>query len=138
MTMFVDINNALSGRLNAMAGLPPVAWENKAYDPEIGTLYLRVTNIQGDTQAFTQGSVNDDLTIGIYQIDVFAEAGSGRNDALVMADKVAIQFKMDTEISSGTALVRVRSASRGAAINNPDGWYQVPVLITYDAYSTRR
>lgn len=138
MSVFLDISAALDTQLNAMAGLPPVAWENREYTPVVGTLYLRPTNLQGVTIASSQSDAKgQDVTIGVYQIDVFAEADKGKNEAVVMADTIADQFKMDTELTYNSRLVRVVSVSRGAA-NTADGWYQIPVEIVYNAYSARR
>ena len=134
----MDISAALDAHLNTMVGLPPVAWENRSYTPVVGTLYVRPTNLQGVTIASSQSaSKGQDVTIGVYQIDVFAEAGEGKNDAVTMADTIADQFKMDTELTYNSRLVRVASVSRGTA-NTADGWYQIPVEIVYNAYSARR
>ena len=138
MSVFLDISAALDAHLNTMVGLPPVAWENRSYTPVVGTLYVRPTNLQGVTVASSQSaSKGQDVTIGVYQIDVFAEAGEGKNDAVTMADTIADQFKMDTELTYNSRLVRVASVSRGAA-NTDDGWYQIPVEVVYNAYSARR
>ena len=138
MSVFLDISAALDAHLNTMVGLPPVAWENRSYTPVVGTLYVRPTNLQGVTIASSQSaSKGQDVTIGVYQIDVFAEAGEGKNDAVTMADTIADQFKMDTELTYNSRLVRVASVSRGTA-NTADGWYQIPVEIVYNAYSARR
>ena len=138
MSVFLDISAALDAHLNTMVGLPPVAWENRSYTPVVGTLYVRPTNLQGVTVASSQSaSKGQDVTIGVYQIDVFAEAGEGKNDAVTMADTIADQFKMDTELTYNSRLVRVASVSRGTA-NTADGWYQIPVEVVYNAYSARR
>lgn len=138
MSVFLDISAALDTHFNTMVGKPPIAWENKAYTPVVGTLYARVTNLQGDTVASSQSaSKGQDITLGVYQVDVFAEAGKGKNDALVMADTIADHFKMDTELTYNSRLVRVASVSRGTT-NTSDGWYQVPVEVVYNAYSARR
>lgn len=134
MSVFLDISAALDSRLNTMVGLPPVAWENKDYTPVLGTLYLRPTNLQGGTPAITAAQ---DITTGIYQVDVFAESGQGKNAAVVMADTIAAHFKTDTELTYNGRLVRVRQVNRGTAFNS-NGWYQLPVEIVYDAYTARR
>ena len=138
MSVFYDISYALDNRLNTMTSLPPVAWENYPYEPALGTLYLRPTNIQGDTPVHTIGATGNDVTTGIYQVDVFAEAGQGKNAAVVMSDNIAAHFKIDTEFSYNGRLVRIRQVNRRAGFNNADGWYQIPVEIVYDAYSVRR
>ncbi len=137
MSVFLDISAALDGQLNTMPSLPPVAWENKTYEPILGTLYLRATNIQGDTTQGSLGTNGEDLTIGVYQVDVFAPAGEGKNEALVMADNIANHFKRGTDLTYNSRVVTVTSAQRGPT-NQADGWFQIPVEIIYRAYTQAR
>lgn len=138
MSVFTDISAALDSNLNDMPSLPPVAWENKSFTPTMGTLYIRPTNIPGDSVQATLGDSGTDQNIGIYQVDVFAEAGMGKNAALDMADQIGDQFKRGTDLVYNGRTVRIRSASRKVGQNNVDGWYQVPVEITYISYTTPR
>lgn len=138
MSVFLDISAALDSRLNTMTSLPPVAWENKSYDPTLGTLYLRPTLIPADTIQATLGDSGTDQNSGIYQIDVFAEAGQGKNAAVVMADNIASHFKRGTDLTYNSRTVRIRSVSRQVAVNNADGWYQIPIEINYIAFTEAR
>jgi len=137
MSVFLDISAALDGRLNSMVGLPPVAWENTNYEPVVGTLYLRPTNITGDTNQATLGDSGTDLTIGIYQVDVLAEAGKGKNTALVMADKIADHFKRGTDLTYNSRVVTVISVQRSVSTIDA-GWYIIPVEIIYKSFTTAR
>lgn len=139
MSVFLDISYTLNARLNAMASLPPVAWENSnEYKPVIGTLYLRPTVIPGDVFQSSLGENGQDQNVGIYQIDVFAESGEGYNDAIVMADLIANHFKRGTTLTYNNRTVRIRNTSRQVGINSNDGWYQVPVEIPYISFTTPR
>lgn len=138
MSVFLDISAALDSNLNSMTGLPPVAWENRKYTPVMGTLYLRPTLLSGDTVQSTLGDSGTDMNVGIYQVDVFAEAGKGKNAALVMADKVADQFKRGTDLAYNSRKVRVRNVSRRVGVNNTEGWYQVIVEVSYISFTEAR
>ena len=138
MSVFRDIAAALDSRLNSMSGKPPIAWENKAYEPTMGTLYARPTLIPGDTVQATLGDSGTDMNIGIYQIDIFAEAGTGKGAAITMADTIANHFKRGTDLTYNSRTVRIKSVSRQAGINNPDGWYQLPIEIIYVSYTEAR
>lgn len=133
-TALLDISAALDSHLNTMAGLPPVAWENLKYESILGTLYLRPTNIRGDTYAETEKDIN----IGIYMIDIFSEAGQGRNESIVMADLLSDRFKIDTEVTYNGVTVRIESVSCGSGLVLDDGWYQLPVSINYYSFTARR
>lgn len=133
--IYANISAALDKNLNDMVGSPPVAWEGRKFTPENGTLYLRPTNIQGDTVAVTNGQ---DETNGLYQIDIFAPADNGKYELLLMADKLADQFKQDKELIYSTAKVRVLNVSRRVISNNDDGWLHMAVEVTYYTFSLKR
>lgn len=138
MSIFLDISAALDSQLNNMTDLPPVAWENKDYSPVIGTLYLRPTLIAGEVVQATLGDNGTDSNTGIYQVDVFAESGKGKNAALVMADKIADQFKRGTDLIYNGRTVRTRNVSRQVGANSADGWYHLIVEISYIAFTEAR
>jgi len=138
MSFFLDISAALDIRLNAMSGLPAVAWENKKFTPAVGTIYIRPTLLTGDSIPQTVGSTGRDLNIGIYQIDVFGEAGQGKNEVITMADTIADHFKHGTQMTYNGSTVEVKTVSQRQAVNNTDGWYQAIVEITYFSFTARR
>jgi len=138
MTVFNDISAALDGQLYELPDMPPVAWENRSFTPVMGTLYLRPTLIPGDVSQATLGDSGTDMHVGLYQIDVFAEAGRGKRSAIEMADQLADHFKRGTVITYNSRTIRIQNASRQAGINNADGWYQIPVIISYSAYTAAR
>ena len=137
MSVFTDIGAALDDNLNGMTGKPPIAWENVPYTPVTGTLYARATNLFGDTNQSSLGTTGEDETNGVYQVDVFSQAGKGKSEANNMADRIADQFKRGTDLTYNGLTVRVRSASRGAA-RTSEGWYHIPVIINYYAITQAR
>lgn len=134
-SVFLDISAALDNRLNNMIGLPPVAWENKDYEPIKDTLFLKPVNLQGDTVAIT---ASQDETIGVYQIDISAPAGEGKGEIVLMTDMLANHFKQDTEMAYLTQTVRVRNVSRTPTSNDENGWLHATVDVVYYAFSERR
>ena len=137
MSEFLSISAALDGHLNGMASVPPVAWSNTDYTPVIGTLYLRPTLLPGDTVGATISATGTDEHIGLYQVDIFAPAGAGKNAAIVMADLIADRFKPVTELTHSTVIVRSVRVSREAATTE-NGWYRMPVVIQYLSFTTKR
>lgn len=134
MTAFIDISAALDNHLNTMLSLPSVAWPNKKFTPEIGTAYIRPTQLMGDSVPTTS---SDDMNTGIYQIDIFAEAGKGKEKVQEIADLLADRFKPDTKMVYNGVTVKIKTASQRPAINN-DGWYQMPIEIVYYSFTVRR
>ena len=138
MSVFLDISAALDGNLNSMAGKPDIAWENVKYTPAVGTIYVRPTLIPGDTTQASLGTSGTDESIGIYQVDVFTEAGQGKNEAVVMADKIANRFKRGTVMTYNGVNVRVISVSRQVGFNDAGGYYMIPVEINYISFTQPR
>jgi len=133
-THFLDLSAALDARLDAMVGKPPIAWENKKYEPVNGTLYIRPTNLQGETVAMTER----DKTVGIYQVDIFSPSGAGKNEALVMSDLIADQFKPGTLMTYNSKTVEAQKASRAVISNDDNGWVHIMIEIEYYSYTARR
>ena len=134
MTVFMDINAALDSRLNSMPGLPPVAWPNVEFCPTPGTMWVRPTILPGGTSGATTMT---DEHIGIYRVDVFSPAGTGKGSAIVMADSIADFFKPMTELTFNGRAVRCLKVGIGNAVQD-DEWYHVPVDITYLSHTIKR
>lgn len=137
MTVFVDINAALTARLEILAGSPPVAWENEDYTPVLDTLYIRPAHLPGDVSQATLGDTGTDLNIGVYQIDVFAPANQGRNAGLVVADNIANHFKRGTVLTYNSRVVRIVTAQMKPSIFEGD-WFKQSVEIIYRSYTQPR
>jgi len=138
MTVFIDISDAFDGHLDDMAGKPDVAWSNKAFDPVIGTTFVRPALLPAGSVQASLGDSGLDENIGIYQIDIFAEAGKGKNEGMVTADLIADHFKRGTVLTSNGRNVRIKSVSQLSARVNPDGWFQIPIEVSYISYTAAR
>ena len=140
MSVFLDISAALDGRLDTLSGSPSIAWENDAFKPVNGTLYLKPELLPADSEASTIGTSaagGNDENIGIYLINVFAPVDEGKNEAYVMADSIADHFKPVTELTYNGRTVRCMAASIAPAIKDGDRW-QVPVRIRYLSFTVKR
>ena len=135
MSAFTDISAALDSRTDLLS--LPTAWENGDYTPENGTLYLRTTLLPADTVQSELGSTGLDEHSGIYQIDVLAQSGGGKGQAIIQADLVADQFARGTVLTYNGVNVRIGSVSRGVG-NRQDAWFIFPVFIEYQSFITPR
>lgn len=136
-TVFASISAALDARLNAMAALPPVAWQNVSFTPTSGVLYLRPTLLPAPTVQAGLGDIGLDAYQGIYQIDIFAAVGGGRGLAEAQADLIGDQFKRGTSLTSGGISVRLRDVSRTAGIVDGDR-FAISISINYLAHTPPR
>lgn len=133
-TFFNDMQAALDNRLNTLAGGYDIAWPNIPYEPEAGETYLRPTFLPAVTEQASMGTDGQDRTDGIYQVDVFTQAGSGRT---AIPDAVTDHFKRGTDLTYNGVTVRVRNVSVSPAIID-GSWQQVPVSIDFYSYTDAR
>ena len=138
MSVFADISAALDEHLSLMPSLPPVAWENLDYTPELGTLYLRPTLLPAETIQSTLGENGTDQNTGIYQVDVFAPLGQGKQEAMSIADKIANHFKRGTDLTYNNRKLRIRNTGREVSTTEVNGWYSIPVTMTYISFTEAR
>ena len=136
-TTFSDISSALDSRLNTLTGSTPVAWQNTVYKPTKTGMYLRPTNLAGATTQAGLGTTGIDQYLGLYQIDIFAPAGKGRNAAEAKADAVANHFKRGTDLLYNSTTVRLGDVSRtnGTIIEDR---FLISVTINYMAHVAPR
>jgi hypothetical protein len=135
-THYADIASALDSALNALGRV--VAWENRHFTPPTdGTLYLRQTNLSGDTSQADLGASGQDYSIGIYQIDVIAPFGKGKAALYTLADTVADSFKRGTTATYNGVTVRVRNVMRDPMVIDQQQ-AMIPVVVYYEAYTAAR
>ena len=140
-TAFLDISAALGSSLNTVAGSVPVAWQYPGtqgpYEPVTGTMYLRPTNLSGDTFQAELGASGQDVMDGIYQVDIIAPLNASKKSILDLADDIADAFKRGSTHTYNGVNVRIRRASVGT--NTRDGaWQIIPVTISYFVYTAAR
>ena len=129
-----DINTALSVRLAEIqtAGEPPIAFENAEYTPVEGSLYLRESFLPNIKDAVGLGHASADDYEGLYQVSVVAGRGDRRFDAQEQARLIALHFPRGAEYTYNGVTVKITGAQMASAITE-DGWYQIPVTISWRA-----
>lgn len=137
MSVFLDTSAALDEQLNIMTGVPPVAWENKEYEPTKDTLYLKPMILPGTVEPAGLGDTAQDDNIGIYQVTVFGSTGDGKNETVVMADNVADQFNRGINLTYNSQTVRITQVRRHGAVI-VDGWYTITVDIHWQSFTEAR
>ena len=135
-THYADIASALDSQLNDLGEL--VSWENRHFTPPTdGTLYIRQTNLSGETTQADLGRDGQDYTIGIYQVDVIAPFGKGKAALYAMSDQVADQFKRGTSLTYNGVVVRVRQVVREPLVIDQQTAI-LPISIYYETYTRTR
>lgn len=137
MTTYNDIRAALEAEIANVSGVPAAAqrcWENVRFEPTVGTAWVRMTLLPGETRPATMGANPQIRYNGLFQVDIFRPEGEGPGTAEALADAVRDRFNVETTLTSGSITVRFNWSEKRAAI--PDSpWYQVPVLISWYTYA---
>tara|TARA_B100000795_G_scaffold103354_1_gene76232 strand:- start:158 stop:568 length:411 start_codon:yes stop_codon:yes gene_type:complete len=136
MSAFTDISAALDARTNSLA--LPTAWENIAFKPTTGTLYIRPTLIPAYTEQAGLGSNGLDEHVGIYQIDIVSTASLGKGEAIIKADVIADHFKRGLVLTYNGVNVRLSKTSRGIGKRDHEAFFTIPIFITYQSFISPR
>lgn len=129
-----DINTALSVRLAELqtAGVPPIAYENAEYAPVEGALYLRESFLPNIKDAVGVAHTSADDYEGLYQVSVMDGRGDRRFDAQEQARLISLHFPRGAEYTYNGVKVKITGTRLASAITE-DGWYQIPVTISWRA-----
>ena len=133
-TVFNDVQAALDARLLSMSGGLDIAFPNIPYEPAANETYLRASFLPAEVVQAALGASGKDRMDGIYQVDVFTVAGTGRTN---IPDTIADHFKRGTNLTHNTNTVRIINVSINPVIIS-GSWQQVPVQIDFYSFMTAR
>jgi Bacteriophage related domain of unknown function len=131
-----DVQSALNDALYDAFPAEPIAWENTDYNPTVGTLYLRPWLIPAEPEVLCLGSSPPwQARKGIFQVSVFSPIGVGFGAAKAKAAEIVAAFQANSSFVYNGLTVIIRKSWPGQGIREEDGWYHVPVSISYTCYS---
>ncbi|MFW0776297.1 MAG: phage tail terminator-like protein [Rickettsiales bacterium] len=131
-TYFNDIQAALDTQLATISGSPDIAWEHTVSSPDGD--YIRPTFLPGETVQACRGDDGQDLTNGIYQVDVFKVRGTGRSQ---QPDVIATLFKRGTYLTYNGITVRIVSSSIERSTDE-ENYTITPVSIRWQVFTPPR
>ena len=137
--IYNTIRAALETRLTNTLSGTDIAYENVAFSPTTGTLFVKPTFIPTVTQPATRGLNPQLLYQGVFNVMVNAPEGSGPSLADTTCNTITNAFAATTDVSivvgADTYIVRIRYAERQQGrIDTP--WYSVPINIGWYIYNT--
>jgi len=137
--IYNSIRAALETHLASTVGTTPIAYENVAFSPTTGTLFVKPTFIPTLTQPAVRGTNPQLLYQGLFNVMVNAPEGSGPAQADTTCNTITNAFSATSDISlvvgAETYIVRIRYAERQQGrIDTP--WYSVPINIGWYIYHT--
>lgn len=131
------IRSLLESRLSTWASARnpalQIAWESVPFTPPNST-YIRAFLIPAETESLDLRGLHRGM-LGVFQIDVVAQEGSGAGHAEGIAGEIADLFPCDLHLLMSPpdfSITLVTPCSLGPA-QNSDGRYTIPVYFTYRA-----
>jgi len=137
--IYNTIRAALETHLSTTLVGTDIAYENVAFSPTTGTLFVKPTFIPTVTQPATRGLNPQLLYQGVFNVMVNTPEGSGPALSDTTCNTISNAFAATTDISivvgADTYIVRIRYAERQQGrIDTP--WYSVPINIGWYIYNT--
>lgn len=132
---YAAIRSALTARLQTLAGLPAVAWENVAFAPVAGAMYLKPSLLPGEPTQAELGNNGLNMHTGLYQISVFAPAGAGVAAVNTLVNSICDHFKRGVELTYGGVTVRLVKAYPSPMMQETD-WIHIPITVQWRSYAT--
>ena len=116
-----------------------IAYENVAFSPTTGTLFVKPTFIPTQSEPAVRGLNPQLLYQGVFNVMVSAPEGSGPALSDTTCNTITNAFAATSDISivvgAETYIVRIRYAERQQGrIDTP--WYSVPINIGWYIYNT--
>lgn len=137
------LRRSLRQPLLAISGVPDICWENRSFEPPDPSSETPTTGIHlvesimpVHEKLVATGQVE---ILGIYQINVRTPKGTGTEDAEAWAKKVRDAFEPGNSIASvdvSQAAIAVDRCEPGVG-HIDQGWYVVPVSVTWRSYAPK-
>lgn len=130
----IDIMGAMNYQLSQYLATNsvPVAYPNVAYEPIIGTKYLKVDILPARTSQASIGIDSRSRHIGIYQIMVIVPKEQSFVQVKPLVDGLKEYFKMNTSIVYNGLSIRVTNFQVDNYMDD-DVWFYQPLSISYRA-----
>jgi len=128
--MMEALLTALRTRLLTVSGLPPRAWENVNFVPEIGDAYVTDRWLGGSAQAAEVGDRPLRRGRYLYQINVVSPNNRGMDEIMALADDIASVFQDPMDV--GGVPARPVSVRVGPPLVESSNWYSFPISVSVD------
>lgn len=130
-THIADINAALNLQLSItpLGGID-IAWQNRQYKPSLGNPFVE----QSIIPLKTTGTMDEDLTQGIYHLNIYVPTNAGHAKFNNLADAIADSFPSNAKLvynSVEVIIKRVTVRELRKSLKYGQGWAYQPVEIDF-------
>lgn len=139
-----SIHNLLDTQLATTTNIPSITNENETSSrPQTSATsvlkkpYIRTTLLPARTTTATLGPSGIDRWYGLYQVDIFFPTNDGTDGPDYAADQIISNFAAGTILTGDGVQLRIAQTSWREAGTESTMWYQVPVMVEYEAFIQR-
>lgn len=126
---------AVGASVTITAGAPSeVAYEGRAYEPQIGVPYVAETIVPAFDEPSGIGQPAVQHHSLVLNLVLFYPAGRGTRPVSRMAGAILTAFRPGTSVSYGDSAGMVMRAER-QSMQQDAGWLRLPVAITVDVFT---
>lgn len=122
--LFSGVKDALDGKA--------VQWPNRAFTPESGSLWFKVSYVPADRFRATLGDEGEDHVKGFIQIDVNAPAGAGESASRTELDALEVVFQGGEVLVYSGQEVTILACKRSNG-REVDGFWRTSLTIDFYA-----
>lgn len=97
-SVYDDIRSALELKLNSIAGLPSIAWENLSFSPTTGQAYVKPRLIPTRREPAVRGLNPQMYYQGVFRIECYVPEGNGPGTGDTLANTIINALEATTSI----------------------------------------
>ncbi|CDH43849.1 phage tail terminator-like protein [Candidatus Contendibacter odensensis] len=133
--MTPELRAAFRTQLLTLAGLPAVAWQNRAFTPPNNAPWCKEALLPGEGRyaAFGADGISNGAMqqVGIYQITLVMPSGADTVAADTLADRIISLFRPGTRLTMSTGdVITCENAWASPSQQEPTG-FSLPVSVRY-------
>ena len=134
-TFHANMRAAVRQRLTALANLPPVAWEGRAFSPVKGVAFISeaFSPVSSVVSALGSGGAIAHRSLATFTLHYPPNAGSSAIDT--MAGALLAHYPPGLSLTYAGQVSVVQQAERRGLSQEPD-WTNVSVIITMVGHTT--
>ncbi len=134
-SVYDNIRAALEVKLEGIAGIPSIAWENVSFTRTTGESYVQPRLVPTVREPAHRGLNPQMYYQGLFRVDCYVPEGAGPKAADDLANLIIENFEATTDLSSGGTNVSIRYAEREQGISD-GAFFMVPVNVGFYTYSS--
>jgi len=133
-SVYEEIRATFEVNLNAVVGIPTIAWENVSFSPTTDQSYVSVRMVPTRREPAHRGLTPQMYYQGYFLVNCCTPEGKGPAQGDDLADLIIDAFEATTDITHSGTTLHIRYAERDLGTQE-GSHYHVPVRIGFYLYA---